>query len=572
MHRPLRLAALPLLAAALACSKKTAGPPPRTATPPPAPKPASIGLRFEDVTAASGVTFVHVNGAAGKKWMPETMGSGCAVFDADGDGKLDLYFVNGRSWSGGKETGHLFRNVTGADGALKYVDVTAASGLAVPMYGMGALAADLDGDGDQDLVVTTLDDARLFANDGGRFREATKGSGLPGSGWWTAASAADVDGDGNLDLFLGRYVDWSPAKDLHCTLDGSSKSYCTPERYPSAMSRLYLGDGKLKFRDVTDAAGMGGDPLDKTLGAALLDVDGDGRTDIAVANDTQPNRLWRNRGGEPGAPKMEDLGTTSGMGVDENGKARGAMGVSWATLRPGSWSLAIGNFSNEMISLYTTTDGEFFTDDAIPSGVGTPSLLPLKFGVRWGDFDGDGRDDLAVANGHVEPTIQKVQATVTYAQSPMLFHSTEDAKLSPLSAEEAGALGEPMVGRSLATGDLDGDGSLDLVITANGGASRILLNRSGSGTRTVRIRLAGEAGNRDGIGAVVSGKAGELAERRVVAAGDSYLSTSSKELVFGLGSAKQLEAIEVVWPGGKKASYPALGPGSHVLKPDGSVG
>jgi enediyne biosynthesis protein E4 len=561
-----------LLAAAVACGKKPAAAPTVAAVPPPAPKPVDVGLRFEDVTAASGIDFVHVTGAVGKKWLPETLGAGCAVFDADGDGKLDLYFANGRSWNGGRETGRLFRNATGGDGALRYTDATAASGLAVPMYAMGALATDLDGDGDQDLVVTGLDEVRVFANDGrGRFSDRTKGSGLPASGWWTAAVASDVDGDGRLDLFLGRYVDWSPPKDLVCKLDGVTKSYCTPERYPSAQSRLYLGDGALKFRDVTDAAGMGGEPLDKTLGAAALDVDGDGRIDLAVANDTQPNRLWRNRGGEPGAPKFEDVGTTSGMGVDENGKARGAMGVSWATLRPGAWSLAIGNFSNEMISLYTTTDGEFFADDAIPSGVGTPSLLPLKFGVRWGDFDGDGRDDLAVANGHVEPTIQKVQASVTYEQSPMLFHATGDGKLSPLSADEAGALGQPMVGRGLAVGDLDGDGSLDLVLTANGGAPRILLNRSASGSRTVRIRLAGEGGNRDAVGAVVSAKAGDVAQRRVVAAGDSYLSTSVKELTFGLGAAKQIEAIEVIWPDGKKVMYPPLGPGAHTLKPDGTM-
>ena len=539
--------------------------------------PETNKIPFEDVTSKCGVEFKHESGGSGKKWMPETMGSGVAIFDYDGDGKPDLYFVNGRPWDRGKPDtpGRLYRNLGVTNGSLKFEDVTRKAGLDFSMYAMGVAAADIDNDGDQDLIVTGLDEVRLFVNQGnGRFVDASKGSGLPGKGWWTAAMLLDYDKDGSLDLFLGRYVDWSAETDIQCFLNGTNKSYCTPERYPPAQSRLFRGDGHGRFSDVTESTGLGGEKLDKTLGAAAFDVNNDGWIDFAVANDTQPNRLWKNLGkGADGKIHFEDVGMTSGMGVDESGKARGAMGISWASLKDdGSWSVAIGNFSNEMMSLYTTKDGEFFADDAISSGLGPATLLPLKFGVSWNDFDGDGQLDLVVANGHVEPTISSVQSSVTYEQPAMLFRGAGNGKLSQIPAESLGDLARPVVGRGLALGDLDGDGSVDIVMTANGGAPRVLLNRSGSGSKNVRVRLAGSKLNRDAIGALVTATIAGKAQRRLVSGGDSYLSSSDRQLFFGLGSQKKTEKLEVRWPDGTTDSYENLEAGrSYRLNPGGKA-
>src|SRR5512140_740305 len=315
-----------------ACAKT----PPKPVSPTPAPEPTRVAssIRFEDVTKASGVSFVHVNGAAGKKWMPETMGSGVAAFDADGDGRVDLLFVNGRWWPGDPKAAQqptlsFWRNVTEPGGAVRFEDATKAAGLAISLYGMGVAVGDVNDDGAPDLVITGLDDIRLLVNDGkGRFRDATKGSGLAGSGWGTSAAFADFDGDGVLDLFVGQYVNWTPKTDMHCSLDGKTKAYCTPERYNGVSSRLYKGLGAGRFREITKEAGLV-NPLGKALGVAVRDVDGDGRPALVVANDTSPNNLYRNVESVNGIPKFKDMAIEAGVAVGEDGRARGAMGVAF---------------------------------------------------------------------------------------------------------------------------------------------------------------------------------------------------------------------------------------------------
>ncbi|MCM3875393.1 MAG: VCBS repeat-containing protein, partial [Thermoanaerobaculia bacterium] len=491
-----------LALAATACKKPETKP----LSPTPAPEPTKVAssIRFEDVTKASGVSFVHVNGAAGKKWMPETMGSGVGAFDADGDGRIDLLFVNGRFWPGdprgssGQPTLAYYRNTTEPGGPIRFENRTKESGFAVSLFGMGAAVGDVNDDGFPDVAVTGLDDIRLFLNDGkGRFRDATRGSGLVGAGWGTSAAFADFDGDGVLDLFVGQYVNWTPKTDMYCSLDGKTKSYCTPERYNGVPSRLYKGLAGGKFKDVTVDAGLV-NPLGKALGVAVRDVDGDGRIDLVVANDTSPNNLYRNEKTVNGVPVFRDAAIEAGVAVGEDGRARGAMGVAFGdTKNDGGTSLVIGNFSNEMWSVFAAgPKGDFFVDESVQSGIGRTSLLPLTFGVAFADFDLDGALDLVGVNGHVETSVQDVQPTVTYRQAPLLYRGLGAGKFADVSSQAGAAFLSPIVGRGLAVADLDGDGRPDLVTTENGGPAHVFRNVTETPAKAVRLVLATNGKNR----------------------------------------------------------------------------
>ena len=563
------LAGLLLLVAASCGKGKPAAVSP---TPAPEPTPVPSAVRFEDVTKESGVAFVHVNGAAGKKWMPETMGSGVAAFDADRDGRIDLLFVNGRFWDGdprgakGSPTLSFWRNVTETGGPLRFVDATRESGLAVSLYGMGVAVGDVDGDGSPDLFVTGLNGNRLLVNDGkGRFRDATKGSGLESTGWGSSAAFADFDGDGVLDLFVGRYVDWTPKTDLFCTLDGKSKSYCTPERYPGVTSQLFKGLGSGKFRDVTKASGVE-NSLGKALGVAVRDVDGDGRPDVFVANDTSPNNLFRNVRTVDGVPLFTDVAIETGVAVGEDGRARGAMGAAFAdTKNEGGVTLAVGNFSNEMWSFWSAgPKGDFFADESVTSGVGRTSLLPLTFGVQFADLDLDGILDVVGVNGHVEISIQDVQPTVTYRQPMLVFRGVGGGRFADVTEQAGEAVRSPVVGRGLAVADLDGDGLPDLVVTANGGPARILRNTTVSKNRAVEIVLGGAGKNTGAVGARVTCTVGGTKRVDEVSGGDGYLSVSERCVRAGLGSAPLLEEASVRWPDGSTGVAKGLAPGRYV--------
>jgi enediyne biosynthesis protein E4 len=522
---------------------------------------------FRETTAESGITFVHVNGASGKKWMPETMGGGVAVFDYDNDGRPDLLFVSSMAWPGDTSARpgsslSLFHNEgNGPDGTPRFRDTTKEAGLAVVLYGMGVAVGDFDNDGWEDVYVTGLGEYggnRLFRNDHGRFTDVTKSSGLGDSGWGTSAAFFDYDGDGRLDFFLCRYVDWSPANDIFCALDGTHKSYCTPERYESTSSRLFHNEGNGRFRDVTKEAGVGTTNA-KALGVAPYDFNGDGRIDFAVANDTAPNNLYRNDGNG----KFTDVAVEVGVGVDEAGRSRGAMGLDWADAKGGGATLAIGNFSNEMKSFYWTDDGTVFLDLSAASGVGRNSLLDLTFGVFFFDYDLDGRPDLFFSNGHVESSIEDVQKGVTYRQRPVLYWNAGEGKMSDATAS-AGAFGTGFVGRGAAFGDLDGDGDLDIVLVENGGPAHVFVNQLNRPDRSVRIDLEGSGkSNRDAIGARLVATIGGKPHTEIVRTARSYLSASEKTVTFGLGDAKQIDSLKVTWPDGTAAEIAHVGPGRY---------
>lgn len=549
-------------------------------TPAPEPTPVSSTIRFEDVTKESGVAFIHQNGASGKKWMPETMGSGVAAFDADGDGKIDLLFVNGRFWSDdprgakGQPTLAFYRNVTAPGGPIRFVDATKEAGLAVSLYGMGVAVGDVNDDGAPDLFVSGLNGNRLFLNDGkGHFRDVTKGSGLESTGWSTSAAFADFDGDGILDLFVARYVDWTEKTDLFCTLDGKTKAYCTPERYPGVSSRLFKGLGGGKFRDVTKAAGVE-NPLGKALGVAVRDIDGDGRPDILVANDTSPNNLYRNVKTVDGIPLFTDVAIETGVAVGEDGRARGAMGAVFGdTKNDGGVSLVVGNFSNEMWSFWSAgPKGDFFADESVIAGVGRTSLLPLTFGVQFADFDLDGILDLVGVNGHVETSVQDVQPTVTYRQAPLLFRGMGGGKFADVTAQSGASFVVPIVGRGLAVADLDGDGRPDLVVTEGGGPARIFRNVTDSKNRAVVLTLRCPGKNRLAIGARVMSTVGSRSRIDEVSGGDGYLSASERSICVGLGTAAKLDKVVVRWPDGQTAEAKDLAPGRYLWIEGGSPG
>jgi enediyne biosynthesis protein E4 len=520
---------------------------------------------FTDVTATAGIRFKHQNGSFGKKYLPETMGSGGAFLDADGDGKQDILLVNGMHWPSlrpaeagrasaaqagrpsAKSTMALYRN----NGDGTFADVTAKAGLAVPMYGFGVAAGDYDNDGRTDIYVTALGPNRLFRNLGGfRFEDVTAKAGVGDPGFSTSAAWLDYDRDGRLDLFVANYVEWTIDKDLFCTLDGKTKSYCTPESYKGQSSTLYRNLGNGAFENATKRAGLL-DPTSKALGIALIDFNDDGWLDLFVANDTQPNRLYENK--KNGT--FVDVGVAAGVAFNEAGVARAGMGVDAADYDgSGRQSLVIGNFSNEMMALYTNEGNGLFIDEAPPSTVGKVSLLTLTFACFFFDFDLDGRLDIFAANGHVADDVNSVQPRVTYAQPPHLFRNLGKRQFEAVTARAGAALTQPMVARGAAYGDYDNDGDLDLLVTTNNGPARLLRNdMSGARNNWLRIRAVGTVSNRDAIGTFVrvTPAGGRPSPWALVKTGSSYCSQSELALTFGLGRVDRVDKIEVKWPNGR---------------------
>ncbi len=507
-------------------------------------EPASV--QFTDVTEEAGIRFRHFKGETGKRYLPETMGSGVAVLDFDQDGWMDLFFVNGWRLELGRPEGAgsvLYRNR--GDGT--FGDVTREAGLGSHAYGMGAAAGDYDNDGFPDLYVTNLGINRLYRNNGdGTFSDITVEAGVGDPSWGASAAWLDADNDGNLDLFVTNYVRWTPSQDQWCGYGPGAKHYCTPEIFSGDTSRLYRNLGNGRFRDVTKEAGLF-NSTGKALGVALWDFDENGLMDLVVAEDTQPDKIYLNRGGF----RFEEVGTRNGFGFSESGQARAGMGVDVADAgNDGGGVVAVTNFSYEGIGFYRWGKGLNFIDQAVPAGIGQPSLLSLGFGLLFLDYDLDGWQDLLAVNGHIDDLVETVQTRLTYRQRPLLFRNGRDGRFLPMGREAGSALDRTYAGRGAAAIDYDNDGDLDLVVTENGGPAHLLRNQGGNRNHWIQIRLVGNASNRDGIGTLVTVKSGSTTQRRYRRSGSSYLSESDPRLTFGLGESKQVDRLEVRWPSG----------------------
>ena len=500
---------------------------------------------YVNITKQAGIEFKHNNGAFGQKYLPETMGSGSAFIDYNKDGWQDIILVNCKDWpghpTGNNQTMALYRN----DGDGSFTDQTQLAKLDIKLYGMGISVADYDNDGHQDFYLTCLGMDRLFQNQGdGTFVDVTEKSNISNPYFGTSCAWFDYDKDGYLDLYVANYVEWSVETDLFCTLDGTSKSYCTPESYRGQPSKLFRNRGDGTFSDVSKIARIA-DPTSKSLGVCTFDYDGDGLVDVFEANDTQPNKLYRNNGDGT----FIEQGMLAGIAYNEDGKATGAMGVDAGDYDgSGTESLIIGNFSNEMINLYHN-EGDFFIDDAPVANIGMVSLLTLTFGCFFFDFDLDGKLDIFTANGHLENDINRVQSEVTYKQSPHLFRNIGNAKFVDVANQNA-ELMEPIVGRGAAYGDIDNDGDWDLIVTNCNGRPRLFRNDRQAPHNWIKIKLVGEKSNRDGIGSKIIVTTESGSQVRTLRSGSSYCSQSELSIIFGLGNDRQIRQIDINWPSG----------------------
>jgi enediyne biosynthesis protein E4 len=504
------------------------------------------GRHYVDITRQAGIHFIHNNGAFGKMYLPETMGSGCAFIDYDNDGNQDILLINGTDFPGHvrrQTTMKLYHN----NGNGTFTDVTARARLNIPMYGFGVAVGDYDNDGWDDIYVTALGEARLFHNQhNGTFRDVTKEAGVNNAGFGTSAAWFDYDRDGKLDLFVCNYVLWSEKTDIYCSLDGRHKSYCTPEAYQGESCRLFHNLGNGRFEDVTKQAGLY-DPTGKNLGVAIVDYDMDGWPDIAVSDDTEPNKLYHNNHNG----KFTQDSVQAGIAYDDNGVARGAMGIAADDFdRSGYPSLIIGNFSNQMLGLYHNEKHDFFIDIAPQSAIGQVSRLSLTFGLFFFDYNLDGLEDIFVANGHIEPDIARIQPQVTYAERPLVFHNEGRDHFQSVGRQLG--FDRQIVARGAVHADINNDGYPDVLVTTNNGPAYLWQNKGRNDANAIRIKTVGTRSNRDGIGAVVRVHSDGTMNWQTVHSGSSYCSQCELPLTFGLQKATRADLIEIAWPSGQR--------------------
>jgi hypothetical protein len=529
------------------------------------PPQPSLGFQFTDVTSSAGIRFHHNNGAYGGKLLPETLGPGCAFIDYDSDGWQDILLVNSMDWPGlgrQRSTPKLYHNNRNGT----FTDVTREAGLDLEMYGLGVAVGDYNNDGFPDILITCVGQNRLFRNTGkGRFVDVTDSSGLGKRlAFSTSAIWFDYDRDGLLDLFICNYVKWSAEHDVFCSIDGKHKSYCTPEAYVGQTCWLFHNRGNGTFADVTASSGIF-DSSSKSLGVALLDYDQDGWPDLLVANDTQPNKLYRNQ--HDGT--FRDAAVEAGIAFSQEGKARAGMGVDVGDFdNSGRSGVAITNFDNEMIGLYRAEANGNFADIAMQSGVGLPSKTTLGFGCTYFDCNLDGWLDLMAVNGHIDDTVRNVR-NVGYAQPPQLFLNDGRGHFAEVGGQVGGGFNQPRVGRGLAVGDFDRDGDQDVLMTTNNGAAYLFRNDQSSGNRSLRFKLTGTKSNRDAIGARIKLFAGGLMQTRFVRSGSSYLSQSELPVMFGVARQDTVDRVVIDWPSGRSEEYKGLKAGKSYEVTEG---
>jgi hypothetical protein len=533
----------------------------------PAEDSTRVIIHFTDITASAGIKFEHENGAFGKKWMPETIGSGAGFFDYNNDGRTDLFLVNSCYWNGHEKQGappvqKLYQNL----GNNRFRDVTAGLGLDMTLYGMGCAFADYDADGDMDIYITAVGTNRLLRNDGSGFTDVTVAAGVAGNSehpaWSTGAAWFDADRDGWLDLFVCNYVKWTPDTDLFTTLDGKTKTYATPQPYQGESCRLYRNIHGKYFQDISRAAGIF-NPQGKSLSVAVDDLNDDGWPDLVISNDTQPNFLYMNNGDGT----FTDKALQAGVAFDEFGRARAGMGVDITDIsNNGHFSIAIGNFTREPISLFTMVNPSTFQDFSGRAHISKASLMSLTFGLLFRDIDLDGYQDMVITNGHIEPEINKIQREITFRQPAQLFRNTGHGRFIEVTEQAGTSFAKPIVGRGLAAADIDNDGDFDLVITQNHAPALLFRNDlSDADNHWIKFRLKGISPNLNAVGAKISIWTGSNKQTGMIRTGSSYLSQSDiSEIIFGLGRSARVDSIQIRWPTTGKISRLGAGEAGKI--------
>jgi hypothetical protein len=510
--------------------------------------PPDLRPQFTDVASAAGLTFKHENGASPEKHLFETFGSGVAFIDFDNDGFPDLFFANGADLAHGKSSpgNVLYRNL----GNGKFVDVTAKAGVAGNgMFATGVTAGDYDNDGLLDIYVTGFGGNQLFRNNGdGTFTDVTAKAGVAGGGWSSSAAWLDYDRDGYLDLFVARYVDYDMKHAPYCGYkkDGY-RMYCDPQQFDGAANLLYHNNRDGTFTEVSKKAGVA-NPAGKSLGVAVGDVDGDGWSDIFVANDGVRNFLYRNQGDGTFA----DVTYSAGVGFDMDGKTLAGMGTEIADVDgDGLPDIFLTAFSRQYNPLYRNM-GKLVFEDFTRKARLPSSVLSLGFGTKLFDFNNDGLLDIFVTNGHVTDNVRLYDPELSYAQTDLLYENIGGGRFRDVSAESGAGFRIRHVGRGAAVGDFDNDGDLDIVVSNCGGPPLLLRNDGGNRNHWIAIRARGRESNRFGIGSKVRVSSGGHTQLREINPYGSYLSTSDVRLYIGLGRETTIARLEIEWPSGKK--------------------
>ena len=528
------------------------------------------GAVFRDVAAETGLNFRHFTGATGEFFMPEIMGSGVALIDYDGDGDLDVFLVQGAMLDtsktpaqslfppapGWKPGCRLFRNELVPSGKLQFTDVTEQAGVNFSGYGMGVAVGDYDNDGYPDLYVTGFGRNALYHNNGnGSFTEVTKDAGVEDTSWSTSAAFVDYDRDGRLDLFVVHYVDFTVKGNFKCTGIAGERDYCGPQVFHPVPSRLLHNEGNGRFTDVTRKAGIA-TAFGSGLGVTCADFNGDSWTDIYVANDRNPNQLWLNKGNGT----FEDVALISGAAFNADGKASAGMGVTAGDFdNDGAEDIFVTNLTGEANTLYVNTGKGFFHDATMQFGLAAPSIPFTGFGTEWFDYDRDGYLDLFVANGAVVAVDALRGSPYPYHQKNQLFRNLEGRSFRNVSETSGPALELSEVSRGAAFGDLNNDGSIDIVVTNNNGPVRLLLNQAGQGRHYLEVKLEGLKVNRAGLGAQVGVfRSGRKPLWRRAHTDGSYLSANDGRIHFGLGDDPVIQQVVVRWPGGKNEAWTAI--------------